>query len=180
MIDLEAYVRVGIAGHRLLDGPERLARGVRRALNEIFARHVPREPWFLTSLAEGADQLVIDTLGAGAIYSAILPLPLEEYRRTFKSDAARRHLDDLLRRARSVTMPPETPAADDDFERANNYILANADVVMVLWDGQPARGKGGTGEFVATARLLGRPLAWVHAARDAQHLDEPPVTFERF
>src|SRR5439155_12740709 len=32
------------------------------------------------------------------------------------------------------------------------------DVLIALWDGQPARGRGGTAEVVALARRVGRPL----------------------
>jgi hypothetical protein len=38
------------------------------------------------------------------------------------------------------------------------------DVLLVLWDGEPARGKGGTADVIAYARELGKPLVLVDAA----------------
>ena len=67
-------------------------------------------------------------------------------------------------------------------------MLARADVLVAIWDGQGAQGLGGTGGIVAEARERGLPLAWVHAGNrrpgtaEATSLgdEQGEVTFERF
>ena len=59
---------------------------------------------------------------------------------------------------------------------------------MALWDGQEARGRGGTATVIATVRARGLPLAWIHigspdpATGEAGSLGDKQgcVTFERF
>jgi len=43
--------------------------------------------------------------------------------------------------------------------------VASADVLVAVWDGRPAAGRGGTPEIIAHALLLGRPVVWIDAAR---------------
>jgi hypothetical protein len=42
--------------------------------------------------------------------------------------------------------------------------VSGSDVLMAVWDGQPARGKGGTAEVVEYARALGKPLILINPA----------------
>ena len=47
------------------------------------------------------------------------------------------------------------PAADsrtEAYEQAGRYIVEHSDVLLAVWDGLPARGRGGTAEIVAWAR----------------------------
>ena len=64
--------------------------------------------------------------------------------------------------------------------------MAHCEVLIAIWDGQPARGPGGTAEVVALARDRNLPVAWIYSGQcvnekvvtaDAKHGD---VYFERF
>jgi hypothetical protein len=43
--------------------------------------------------------------------------------------------------------------------------VENCDLLVAIWDGEPARGPGGTGETVELFRQAGRPLLWIHASQ---------------
>jgi hypothetical protein len=46
-------------------------------------------------------------------------------------------------------------------------MLQASDVLLALWDGQAARGRGGTAQVVAEARELGLPVEVVNVVRAA-------------
>ena len=47
------------------------------------------------------------------------------------------------------------------YERSGQYIADQCDALIAIWDGLPARGRGGTAEIVAYARKNKRKLAWI-------------------
>jgi hypothetical protein len=73
-------------------------------------------------------------------------------------------------------------------ESAGLYVLVHCDVLLAVWDGRGAQGRGGTGGIVAEARRRGLPLAWVHAGNRVLGTARPTslgaeqgrVSFERF
>ena len=70
---------------------------------------------------------------------------------------------DLMRKAAQIVRLPEQARRSAAYEAANDYVLTQCDVLMALWDGGSALGKGGTGAMVAQARHLRRPLYWIWA-----------------
>ena len=73
----------------------------------------------------------------------------------------------MLERADTVEEMPAASTRDLAYEAAGDYILNNSDVVITIWDGENAQGRGGTGDIVARARSRGLPVAWVHAGNRA-------------
>ena len=57
-------------------------------------------------------------------------------------------------------------------------VLDRSDALLALWDGEPARGRGGTAEVVAEARARALPLTWVRVGRRVPI--EPTRTEERW
>jgi hypothetical protein len=55
--------------------------------------------------------------------------------------------------ASSVTVVPQVAgeAREDAYARAGHAIVDASDVLVALWDGKPARGRGGTAEIVQYA-----------------------------
>ncbi|MGD1032644.1 MAG: hypothetical protein ABSA05_16060, partial [Opitutaceae bacterium] len=52
---------------------------------------------------------------------------------------------------------------EDAYLDAGMETVHGADIVLAVWDGEPARGKGGTADIIAYARDLGRPLLIIDA-----------------
>jgi hypothetical protein len=160
----ERPVTVGVTGHRILRDEAAIAAGVDRALDQVARSFGSGELLIMSSLADGADQLVAERalLRPGVRLIVPLPLPLADYLADFESPDA---LLALLERADQVVDLPPARTRDEAYLAAGQYIVARSDVLLSVWDGQPARGLGGTGDVVAAARRQGVPLAWVRARR---------------
>ncbi len=117
-------------------------------------------PRFVSPLAEGADQLgATVALELGYRLHAILPLPPEDYRTDFDS-AGLAGFDALLGRADSVFQLTAQDDRSESYALAGRATVENSDVLIALWDGEPARGVGGTAEVVAHA--LSNDIPVVH------------------
>lgn len=169
-------LRIGVTGHRHLDDPRATADAVAAALERI-CREFPAGPAtpvclvVVSALAEGADQLVTWQVLAlpGSCLEAVLPLPRTAYARNFTTAASRADFRALLARASRVWQAPPAHSPEEAYEAAGRHVADNCDVLMAIWDGQPARGRGGTAHIVEYAREHGVPLAWIRPTPG--HLD---------
>ncbi len=170
----------GVVGHRNLKNKNAISTGVALALDRLDDRVPEGVLVLLSSLAEGADRLVVRlalTRPRVSKLITVLPMPESHYITDFPNIESREEFTMLKHRASEVivlTPQPGTPRGEA-YAAAGLYILDHCDVLLAVWDGLPARGRGGTGEIVEEARKRGMPLAWVHAGEDAG-----AVTFERF
>ena len=154
---------IGVTGHRSLNDPTSIIRGIERGLNKI--REVFAEPYVLySSLAEGADRLAVERARAILQAELIVPLPMSlmDDLADFSPDS-QAELAMLLQGAQEVIELPAQVTHEAAYEAAGRFILEQIDVLIVVWDGQPARGQGGTGQIVAEARQQRLPVAWVLA-----------------
>lgn len=168
---------VGVTGHRPPVLTAAAADRVRLAMDRVFAMlgqaagkaladHARffagnrPELRLVSPLAEGADQLATEAaLEAGYAVQAILPLPRDDYRADFLEVEARARFDRLLQQAACVLELPCPPGGRDDaYAMAGRATLAHSDVLVALWNGAPARGRGGTAEVVAAALRRGMPV----------------------
>jgi len=168
-------IRIGVTGHRILADVERVEDGVRQALRRI-ADAFPGEPWTaVSSLAEGADQLVVQHIlaRAGSRLVVPLPLPTEDYLLDFGSSGSRERFRQLLARAAEVVELPAAQSRPQAYAAAGVYVVDHCEVLIALWDGQGGQGEGGTASIVARARGCGLPLAWVHVGNRKPGTVEP-------
>jgi hypothetical protein len=153
---------VGFSGHRQLAD----AVGVERALRTVLAglRAEPGVEWLaLSSLAIGSDMAFARAaLKVGMGWEAVLPLPPAEFRRDF-SEQDWHEVEQLLAYAEHVRVVSERPHRDDSYLDCGVETVNHCDVLVAVWDGEPARGRGGTGEIVAYARDMGRPVIIIDA-----------------
>lgn len=162
--------RVGVTGHRRFGDLARVEREVDDALDRLEPNGIEPdgiEVW--SSLAEGADRLVVDRVLArtGGRLVAVLPLDPDDYRRDFESIESNHEFDRLLAAATEirVTGPDDSGTRESAYERAGLDVVEHCDVLFALWDQQPSRGRGGTAEIVAAARAEGRPVEIVAVRR---------------
>lgn len=172
---LPFHLAVGVTGHRppLVTADDRtlrqldllfamLARVARRvqADHAPFFADTPAQMRLVTPLAEGADQLATEAaIAHGFAVQVVLPVPRENYRLDFARAEARARFDCLLAQATCVLELP-SPFAEREaaYTLAGRATLAHSDVLVAVWDGAPARGRGGTGEIVALALRRGMPV----------------------
>ena len=161
-------LRVGVTGHRSLPGEAALVDQVRYALDRATVAAPGRGPastaiTILSPLAEGADRLVarIALDERQARLEAVLPLAPADYCADFATAQSRQEFEALLARAAKVVALPPVVTREAAYEQAGRYIVEHADVLIALWDGEPARGQGGTADTVGLARERGLPLLWI-------------------
>ncbi|MDP3069477.1 MAG: hypothetical protein Q8N18_04270 [Opitutaceae bacterium] len=152
---------VGFTGHRLLADEPGVARTIADVLREL-QREAPGEWIALSSAAAGADLLFVHAaLDLGLGWEAVLPLPLVDFERDFSPEEWR-PVQALLARAERIEVATEPGSREEAYLTGGFEIVNNTDVLLAVWDGLPARGKGGTADVVAYARAMGRPLVIIN------------------
>lgn len=152
------------------------AQLVQRATSSALDRTRTISVRCLTALAEGADQLAAEAaltldpaLPAFAL-DVILPFDRTRYRSLQSQKAGQSALDRLLAKAdRVLELADLVPEADPDltmlrYDTLGRMLVARADLLLAIWDGQAARGTGGTAEVIARAAEHGVPTIWIDPA----------------
>lgn len=168
---------VGVTGHRPA-GLGRIDKGIlERRVRETLAFLASRihsgkgggqPPRLLSPLAEGADRLVARlALEGGWELVSILPFARRDYERDFLTSDSRREFSRLLAKARTVRElggVRQGPAGPEEaYAAVGAAVVEESDFLLALWDGERARGRGGTGEVVDSAVEHGIPVIWIDA-----------------
>jgi hypothetical protein len=69
----------------------------------------------------------------------------------------------------------KTQAGQDEqrnraYEAVGRFVVRNSDIVIAIWNGELAAGRGGTQEIVDYAANIGVPVWWIHAAKETEPL----------
>jgi hypothetical protein len=162
---IPARIIIGVTGHRDLTDQTTLAASVRAAIENIIKsmpklRNTPVILDILSPLAEGADRLVaFEVLRfPGAVLHVVLPLDKNDYLQDFRTEASKKEFDDLLAKAGSIRTLSCQESRVEAYEQAGRYIVDRCDVLVAIWDGKPAEGRGGTQEIIQYARDIHCPL----------------------
>src|SRR5436190_23113300 len=145
---------VGMTGHQGL--PPRTAELVAAALRDKLAGYGSGLIG-VTMLGPGADQLfarIVLELG-GSLYVVV---PATKYHDGFEDPAARRGYDELFARAGEVERLGHTDSTEQAHMDGGRTVVDRSSLLVAVWDGQPARGFGGTADVVAYARERGIPV----------------------
>lgn len=158
-------LRIGICGHRYLAEEERITTGIKVALERI-ACTCGAPPWVIrTSLAQGADCLAASLAlqREDTVLEVLLPFPVDEFLGDFDNPTSRGVFNNLLMAAKRVDVLAPQHDREEAYLKAGQLLAESCDVLLAIWDGKSAHGAAGTGTVVERARILGLPLAWVHA-----------------
>lgn len=157
-------MRVGCTGHQSMTPSTR--SDVAAAIASVLARQGEDTLIGYTSLAQGADQVfAFAVLAAGGALHAVIPSL--GYEQSFTSEEARDTYTALLTLAAETTMLPFAQPCEDAYLAAGHEVANRCDMLVAVWDGQEAVGKGGTGDVVAYARERGLDVQviWPSGAR---------------
>ena len=155
MPDSPQYLRrtwfVGFAGHRAVADPVAAKAAIARELETIRAT-VSGELVGISSAAAGADLLFLEACReSGTRTVVLLPFPKERFAADFDDPAEWQRACRCMDAAWWCEVAPggeQEPAA---YHVVARECLEISDRLLFLWDGQPARGLGGTAESVKEA-----------------------------
>ena len=145
--------RIAISGHRCLPGltADLIDKAIRGTLAEAGAAVTG-----ISCLADGADLIFARAVtDLGGSLEAIIPAG--QYRDGLPAECHPEY-DRLLAKAAAVRCLPFAEPTSESFMAASRLMVDAADELFAVWDGQPARGHGGTGDVVAYARERGKPV----------------------
>jgi hypothetical protein len=169
-VRLPEVLAVGFTGHRKLAEQARCRAQILAFLREQSAGGLA--VYGVSSVATGADLLFAEScLQLGLPLRVLLPMPQESFRRDFATEEWAR-VEAVLRAAISVEVTGQD-ASGMETGRSERYYecgletVQQSQMLLCVWDGQPARGLGGTGEIVAFAREMGRRVIWIDSESGA-------------
>lgn len=152
-------MKIGLTGHRVLAWPGDWA-WVSEALEKAISDLGAEEFEAINSLAIGADQLFSEiAIRRGGRLGVVVPFA--GYESTFSAEELPGYRR-LLGQAhwREVLNVPGSNR--DAFLAAGHRVVDLSDVLIAVWDGRPAKGKGGTGDAVAYARQAGQRVVHIN------------------
>lgn len=178
---LPFVVSVGVTGHRAValagQDPERISQRIGEILEAVGA--VATRVWqgsrqafaqpppvlrLLSPIADGTDQIAAEcALELGWELEVVLPFDRAGYRAGLSDDQSRLRFDRLAASACAVLqLPGDQSAPTDGYVMAGRATVAHCDLLLAVWDGEPARGRGGTGEVVELALTRGTGVIHLH------------------
>jgi len=160
--DLPTWTTVGFTGHRELKNPAEVAKAIGAALDRLQEKHGPLAA--VSSAASGADTLFVEAVaGRGMPYFLILPFTAERFRQDFSPDEWERvakHFDG----AANIEVVHDVESANEAYLDAGVLTVDRADLLIAVWNGERAAGKGGTADVVGYARHFDKPIVWINPA----------------
>ena len=163
---------IGFTGHRHLRNPAAVGEAIRAELATL--RQEGKELIAISSIAIGADTVFArEVLRAGIKWIVVLPMAREVFRDDFSPEewAA---AEQLIAQASEIRILRGTdrPQAYVDCGKAT---VDDSDSLFAVWDGNPARGEGGTAEIITYAQMLGRKLTLFRVDGARVEKVEPPT-----
>jgi len=144
-------MRVGVTGHQNLPAS---ALAYVRAQVEDFLGQCPQPLTGIASLAVGAYQLFAEAVlrHGGQLHVVV---PSAGYEQTFGDED--RALYEKLRDAAAKVQTLEYPEPSEDAVlAAGSRVVDLCDLLVAVWDGKAARGRGGTADVVEYAKNNGK------------------------
>jgi hypothetical protein len=122
----------------------------------------------VSALAEGSDRMFAQAaLARGYRLDVLLPFTSTDYETTFGDTATTPVYRALLARASSkVELPGSLAASTAAYEVVGRATVDACHILVAVWDGKPAAGRGGTPEIIEYAAAKGKPVLWIDAARE--------------
>jgi hypothetical protein len=173
-LDDSAAVEAAVRAALDADIPRLFPEKARKVLNEILAGgRTPIAFSILTPLAEGADRVVARAVLSipGARLDVVLPITVEDYLEDFATEESKQEFLSLLKLSRRPTQlrtrnirderhdpQDQVELRKDAYKAVGRYVVDHSDVLIAVWDGEPARGKGGTAEIVEYAIMERVPV----------------------
>ncbi len=160
-------LRIGVTGHRNLTDGTAIAEAVERLvsnLDKLIGQydHITTEWTVISPLAKGADTIVAQAFLAkpDARLEVFLPFPLEEYRQMIIDPEELAEFNQLFKRAALYFEPSQDSKG---YLQVGKEVVNTCELLIAIWDGNPAEGEGGTADIVDYALEHGRTIIRIDA-----------------
>ena len=108
--------------------------------------------------ALGTDQLFVKICIGDGHPPVEVVIPCSQYAEIFSTTRARDEYHHLLSRCQGVHRLPFDDCSEDAYLATGHWIVDHSDLVMLVWNGYPAAGRGGTADIASYHDMLGVPL----------------------
>ena len=116
-------------------------------------------------MADGADRVVAKHILEEYNAKLIVPLPFEEYeyQKDFSKDS-KKEFEKLIAKADRVDTISDIDKISKDkaYLKAGEYVVDNCDILIAIWDGEDARGVGGTADIVEYAKQCKKAILYIN------------------
>lgn len=144
--------RIGVTGHQNL--PAAFIPQIRKEIEGVLGQ-TPGEITGVTSLAAGTDQLFARAvLDRDGLLHAVIPC--SGYESAFTDPRTLATFHELLSACSEIETLPRDQPSERAFLEAGHRVVDLADLLVAVWDGQKAKGMGGTADIVSYARHRSR------------------------
>jgi hypothetical protein len=155
---LPRWTVIGFSGHRNVSAPQETAQGIATLLDSIESKYAPIAA--MSSIARGSDLLFVQEVVKRKIpLLLVLPFPISRFQQDFEP-AEWNSAVNFIASAVQVEIVNIFSSDEEAYMETGSRIADRADLMMTAWNGEPAKGLGGTGDVVGYARALRKPLAW--------------------
>jgi hypothetical protein len=144
---------IGVVGHRNIveESKEDASNHFEKILKRYKTKYPNTPILVVTSLAEGADQLIAEVAikVEGVFLGVLIPMGIEKYLETFSSDSAREEFIKFCGKAifvRDTSIDMVYEDNSDAFRSNTRELSNNADLLIALWDGIASNQVGGTSD----------------------------------
>ena len=162
-IRLPITVAIGFTGHRSLpdeDKSRKLIYGFLKDKKET----IPGMVYGVSSAAAGGDLIFAESCIQLEIpLRILLPMPQGQFRADFDA-ATWMQVQEVVKKAVSVEVTGGDQSRDERYYECGIETVHQSRLLLALWNGEPARGLGGTENILEFARQLGRPVVWIHSS----------------
>jgi hypothetical protein len=166
LVKLPEVLAVGFTGHRKVPYETKSRQVIRDFLAKQKESH-HGVMYGISSAAAGGDQLFAEScIELNIPLRILLPRPAEQFRADFDEASWQRTVR-IMENAISVEVTGKYEDRNEQYYDCGIQTVAESQLLVTLWDGQPSRGIGGTQEIVSYARKTGHPIAWIHSETGA-------------
>ena len=142
-------MKIGISGHQKLDD-ESAWDWVRVEIDKLL-KDFSDDLIGVSSLAIGADQLFAEAVLERDGKLQVI-VPFDGYELKFSQGNNRENYFHLLNKAKAVNVLEKEDSEEASYFTAGKKVVDTSDLLIAVWNGEPAAGLGGTGDVVQYAQ----------------------------
>lgn len=140
----------GITGHRELKNIDWIKTSIQEIINEM------KITYGYTCLASGADELFAEMLIRNNIKYTVV-IPCINYETTFDEKAFESFLLSKNKASKIIQLNNNQPS-EKAFNDAGKAVVDNSEILIAVWNGEEAKGLGGTGDIVEYAKSKNKKI----------------------